>query len=53
MEQYDLLISDAAWDTPMVKALLEILKSDEFRQRLENLGGYELKEPGRERDYNI
>ncbi|MBR3003738.1 MAG: molybdopterin biosynthesis protein [Lachnospiraceae bacterium] len=51
LEQYDLLISDSAWETPMVKALLEILKSDEFRSRLEALGGYELKNPGTERKF--
>lgn len=50
MEQYDLLIPDEAWDTPQVKLLLEILKSDEFKNRLEKLGGYEVKEPGRIRE---
>lgn len=50
MEQYDLLISDAAWDTPMVKKLLEVLQSGEFRQRLEALGGYSLEHPGRVRE---
>lgn len=49
MEQYDLLIPDEAWDTPQVQMLLKILKSDEFRRRLEALGGYEVKEPGRVR----
>ncbi len=37
-EQYDLLIPDYAWDTPMVQELLSILKSDAFRERLEQLG---------------
>lgn len=46
-EVYDLLISDSAWDTPMVKALIKILQSDEFKERLENLGGYTLDKPGR------
>ncbi len=45
-EQYDLLIPDYAWETPMVKKLLQILKSDMFRHRLEALGGYTLEEPG-------
>ena len=49
MEQYDLLIPDYAWETPMVQQLLKTLKSDAFRSRLETLGGYELKEPGRVR----
>lgn len=49
MEQYDLLITDAAWETPMVQQLLKTLQSPEFRERLESLGGYEVKEPGRVR----
>jgi len=46
-EQYDLLIPDYAWDTPMVQALLETLQSPEFRERIEGLGGYRLDHPGR------
>ena len=45
-EQYDLLIPDYAWDTPMVQALLETLQSDEFRARMEELGGYRVDHPG-------
>ena len=48
-EQYDLLVPDYAWDTPMVQALLEVLKSDEFRARMEALGGYRVDQPGRVR----
>lgn len=48
-EQYDLLIPDNAWGSPMVCRLLEILKGDAFRQRLEALGGYTLEHPGRVR----
>ena len=46
-EQYDLLIPDYAWDTPMVQALLEVLRSDAFRTRMEQLGGYRVDQPGR------
>ncbi len=46
MEQYDLLIPDAAFDTPMVQRLLEVLGSGAFRERLERLGGYRLETPG-------
>ena len=49
LEQYDLLIPDTAWDTPPVRRLLEVLASDEFRKRLEALGGYHLEQPGRVR----
>ena len=45
-EQYDLLIPDHAWDLPMVQKLLDALKSDAFRQRLGEMGGYVLENPG-------
>ena len=48
-EQYDLLIPDSAWDTPMVRQLLEVLASPEFARRVRALGGYRLGEPGRVR----
>ena len=50
IEQYDLLIPDDAWDTPMVQALMEILKSDAFKASLKKMGGYEIGEPGRVRE---
>ncbi len=46
MEQYDLLIPDYAWESPVVRKLIEVLQSDEFRARLEAMGGYELDRPG-------
>ena len=49
-EQYDLLIPDYAWDTPMVHRLLETLKSDAFRVRLDALGGYTVNTPGTVRE---
>ena len=49
-EQYDLLIPDNAWDTPMVQKLLEVLRSDTFRARLEALGGYTVNNPGTVRE---
>ena len=49
-EQYDLLIPDYAWNTTMVQRLIQILKSDGFRQRLEALGGYSLDKPGTVRE---
>ena len=50
MEQYDLLIPDAAFDSPMVQRLLELLQGPEFRARLEALGGYRLEHPGTVRE---
>ncbi len=51
MEQYDLLIPDSAMDTPMVRELLRVLKSDAFRERLEALGGYRVEKPGTVREH--
>ena len=48
-EQYDLLVPDYAWDTPMVQALIATLRSEEFRARIESLGGYRVDQPGRVR----
>lgn len=49
-EQYDLLIPDAAWDTPMVRHLLNVLRSGELRTKLESMGGYKLDHPGQVRE---
>ena len=46
VEQYDLLIPDYAWDTPAVRQLIRTLKSEAFRARLLELGGYTVEHPG-------
>lgn len=46
IEEYDLIIPDSAWETPMVQQLLETLKSEEFKEKLRMLGGYTLEAPG-------
>ena len=48
-EQYDLLIPDGVWDSPALRSFLAVLGSDEFRRRLERLGGYSIDSPGRVR----
>ncbi len=48
-EQYDLLIPDYAWDTPLVRQLVAVLQSDAFRDRLSAMGGYTLDCPGQVR----
>jgi len=50
IEQYDLLIPDFAWETPMVQKILLILQSEAFKSKLEELGGYEIGQPGRIRE---
>ncbi len=39
-EEYDFLINEKEIDSPEVKAFLEILKSDELKKRLNEMGGY-------------
>ncbi|MBR4766882.1 MAG: molybdopterin biosynthesis protein, partial [Clostridia bacterium] len=39
-ETYEFLIDGEYIDNPMVKAFLEVLYSDEFKARLEEMGGY-------------
>lgn len=46
IEEYDLLIPDHAWDTPMVQQLMSTLKSEAFREKLQAMGGYTLENPG-------
>ena len=46
IEEYDLLIPDHAWDTPMVRQLIATLKSDAFRKKILSMGGYTLDNPG-------
>ena len=46
IEEYDLLIPDHAWDSPMVRQLIDTLKSDAFREKILSLGGYTVENPG-------
>ncbi len=48
IEEYDLLIPDSAWETPMVRQLIRTLQSDAFRERLMAMGGHTLDRPGEE-----
>ena len=50
-EEYDLIIPDYAWDTPMVRQLLDTLKSPAFKERLLSMGGYTLDAPGEMIEY--
>ena len=45
-EEYDLIIPGWAWETEQVQELISALKSDEFRERIEKMGGYTLDRPG-------
>ena len=46
VEEYDLLIPESVWNTGLVKQLIRTLKSREFRERIEAMGGYTIDRPG-------
>ena len=46
IEEYDLLIPDQAWDTPMVQEMIATLRSPEFKEKILSLGGYTVEDPG-------
>jgi len=45
-ECYDLVIPEGCWDDPKIRLLLDVIRSDRFRQRVEALGGYDPAESG-------
>ena len=45
-EEYDFLVSNEAFEQDGVKAFLAALKSEEFKERLKKLGGYDFKNAG-------
>ncbi len=46
-EKYDFAIPQSYLELPHIKAFIEILKSDEFRTRIAELGGYSAEEAGK------
>lgn len=45
-ERYDLCIPGEYWETPYIQRLLEVIAAPEFRQQVEELGGYDLRDCG-------
>ena len=45
-EQYDFLVAESAADDPRVLRFIDVLRSAEFKDRLEKMGGYILKDTG-------
>ena len=46
-ERYDLAIPQEFYDTPMMQALLGIIREDkEFREQIVSMGGYDVSEMG-------
>ena len=48
IEEYDLIIPDSAWNSPMVRQLIETMQSERFRDKMLELGGYTVDAPGEE-----
>ena len=46
IEEYDLIIPDHAWETPVVQQLIATLKSPAFREKMFAMGGYTVDHPG-------
>ncbi|MBQ9045174.1 MAG: molybdopterin biosynthesis protein [Oscillospiraceae bacterium] len=46
VEEYDLLIPESVWNTDLIRQLISTLKSSQFRERIEAMGGYTLDRPG-------
>ncbi|WP_419726670.1 substrate-binding domain-containing protein [Terrisporobacter petrolearius] len=46
-ERYDLVIKKFDLDNPAYKSIIDILSSKEFKDELEGLGGYDLKDTGK------
>jgi molybdate-binding protein len=51
-ERFDMLVSKNRFFTPGIQTLLGIVGSQEFRERVGTLGGYDLAESGRIITYN-
>lgn len=45
-ERYDLLIPAEFWTTPYISLLLAIIKTTEFKNTVQSLGGYDLRDAG-------
>ena len=46
IEEYDLLIPEASWETQQVQQLITTLKSEAFKEKILAMGGYTLEDPG-------
>jgi putative molybdopterin biosynthesis protein len=46
-ERYDLVIPAGHYDNPLVQSLLEIIATQEFKDQVMTLGGYDVRDTGR------
>jgi len=47
-ERYDLLMDDTFYNSPEAKTLLEIIRDRNFQQLVETMGGYSMRDAGKE-----
>jgi molybdate-binding protein/DNA-binding transcriptional regulator YhcF (GntR family) len=47
-ERYDLVFSEKRWGTETVQALVQIIRSPEFKEQVNALGGYDTSQTGQE-----
>ncbi len=47
-EQYDLVLPESVWGSPVVQALVEVVRSPRFKEAVVALGGYDTSETGNE-----
>jgi putative molybdopterin biosynthesis protein len=47
-ERYDLVFSKEVWQTPTVQTLAQIIRSSEFKEKINALGGYDTAQTGHE-----
>jgi putative molybdopterin biosynthesis protein len=45
-ERYDLVIPEASWEDPKIRLVLQIIESASFRSRVEEMGGYDVRQSG-------
>jgi putative molybdopterin biosynthesis protein len=46
-ERYDLVVPAEHYDNPLVKELLEVIASQQFKEQVMALGGYDVRDTGR------
>ena len=46
IEEYDLIVPDHAWEIPQVRQMIDMLKSEAFKEKILALGGYTVENPG-------
>ena len=46
VEEYDLVIPERYWADPRIRSLLEVIRSPEFKNEVQSLGGYGLERTG-------